>query len=149
MVMMGLGMGCISTPATESILLVLPPSSRVASLTADPTPARAGGTLGVAVVGSIFSSVYAAHLADSALARLPGGALATAQDSVGAAQSIAAQSAELQNAVRDSFMSGLSVASLVIGVLCLVAAAVAVRVLPGRQPAELVDDTEQPVPVTV
>jgi hypothetical protein len=41
------------------------------------------------------------------------------------------------------------VASLVIGVLCLVAAAVAVRVLPGRQPAELVDDIEQPVPVTV
>jgi predicted MFS family arabinose efflux permease len=149
MVMMGLGMGFISTPATESILLVLPPARAGVGSAVNDATRELGGTLGVAVVGSIFSSVYAAHLADSALARLPGGALATAQDSVGAAQSIAAQSAELQNAVRDSFMSGLSVASLVIGVLCLVAAAVAVRVLPGRQPADLVDDTEQPVPVTV
>ncbi len=149
MVMMGLGMGFISTPATESILLVLPPARAGVGSAVNDATRELGGTLGVAVVGSIFSSVYAAHLADSALARLPGGALETAQDSVGAAQSIAAQSAELQNAVRDSFMSGLSVASLVIGVLCLVAAAVAVRVLPGRQPAELVDDTEQPVPVTV
>jgi len=146
---MGLGMGLISTPATESILLVLPPARAGVGSAVNDATRELGGTLGVAVVGSIFSSVYAAHLADSALARLPGGALETAQDSVGAAQSIAAQSAELQNAVRDSFMSGLSVASLVIGVLCLVAAAVAVRVLPGRQPAELVDDTEQPVPVTV
>jgi hypothetical protein len=149
MVMMGLGMGFISTPATESILLVLPPARAGVGSAVNDATRELGGTLGVAVVGSIFSSVYATHLADSALARLPGNALATAQDSVGAAQVIAAQSAELQGAVRDSFMSGLSVASLVIGVLCLLAAAVAVRVLPGRLPAEPVHpvDTEQPVPV--
>jgi EmrB/QacA subfamily drug resistance transporter len=147
MVMMGLGMGFISTPATESILLVLPPARAGVGSAVNDATRELGGTLGVAVVGSIFSSVYAAHLADSALGRLPGSALATAQDSVGAAQTIAAGSPELQGAVRDSFMSGLSVSSLVIGVLCLAAAAIAVRVLPGRQ-AQTPADAEQPVLVS-
>jgi EmrB/QacA subfamily drug resistance transporter len=151
MVMMGLGMGFISTPATESILLVLPPARAGVGSAVNDATRELGGTLGVAVVGSIFSSVYAAHLADSALARLPGNALATAQDSVGAAQAIAAQSAQLQGAVRDSFMSGLSVASLVIGVLCLFAAAVSVRVLPGRVPTEpdVRENRPEPEPVPV
>ncbi len=151
MVMMGLGMGFISTPATESILLVLPPARAGVGSAVNDATRELGGTLGVAVVGSIFSSVYAAHLADSALGRLPGNALATAQDSVGAAQAIAAQSAQLQGAVRDSFMSGLSVASLVIGVLCLFAAAVSVRVLPGRLPTEpdVRENRPEPEPVPV
>ena len=68
MVMMGLGMGFISTPATESILLVLPPARAGVGSAVNDATRELGGTLGVAVVGSIFSSVYAAHLADSALA---------------------------------------------------------------------------------
>ena len=76
MVMMGLGMGFISTPATESILQVLPPSRAGVGSAVNDATRELGGTLGVAVVGSVFSSVYAAHLADGAWSRLPGGALA-------------------------------------------------------------------------
>ena len=93
MVMMGLGMGFISTPATESILQVLPPSRAGVGSAVNDATRELGGTLGVAVVGSVFSSVYAAHLADGAWSRLPGGALGEAQDSVGAATSIAVGSA--------------------------------------------------------
>ena len=64
MVMMGLGMGFISTPATESILLVLPPARAGVGSAVNDATRELGGTLGVAVVGSMFSSVYAAHLAD-------------------------------------------------------------------------------------
>ena len=88
MVLMGLGMGLITTPATESILLVLPPARAGVGSAVNDATRELGGTLGVAVVGSIFSSVYAAHLADGAFGRLPSGALASAQDSVGAARAI-------------------------------------------------------------
>ena len=72
MVMMGLGMGLISTPATESILLVLPPARAGVGSAVNDATRELGGTLGVAVVGSIFSSVFAAHLADGLFGRTPG-----------------------------------------------------------------------------
>src|SRR3954463_11222791 len=86
MVMMGLGMGLISTPATESILLVLPPARAGVGSAVNDATRELGGTLGVAVVGSIFSSVYAAHLADGLFGQQPAAALAQAQGSVRAAQ---------------------------------------------------------------
>ena len=71
MVLMGLGMGLISTPATESILLVLPPARAGVGSAVNDATRELGGTLGVAVVGSLFSSVYAAKLADGLFAKLP------------------------------------------------------------------------------
>src|SRR3954454_10719631 len=88
MVLMGLGMGLISTPATESILLVLPPARAGVGSAVNDATRELGGTLGVAVVGSLFASVYADHLAGGAFGRLPGAALSQAQDSVGAALAI-------------------------------------------------------------
>ncbi|MGA8245891.1 MAG: MFS transporter, partial [Nocardioides sp.] len=80
MVLMGLGMGLISTPATESILLVLPPARAGVGSAVNDATRELGGTLGVAVVGSVFSSVFGAHLASGAYAALPGGLLGRAQD---------------------------------------------------------------------
>ena len=92
MVLMGLGMGFISTPATESILLVLPPARAGVGSAVNDATRELGGTLGVAVVGSMFSRVYAAHLADGAWGALPGDVLDQAKDSVGAATAISAGS---------------------------------------------------------
>ncbi len=91
MVLMGLGMGLISTPATESILLVLPPARAGVGSAVNDATRELGGTLGVAVVGSLFSSVYAGHLADGAFAAMPGRVLAQSQDSVGVALHVAAR----------------------------------------------------------
>ncbi len=132
MVLMGLGMGLISTPATESILLVLPPARAGVGSAVNDATRELGGTLGVAVVGSLFASLYADHLADGAFGRLPGPALAQAQDSVGAALAISGGSPRLVVAMQDAFMSGLSVSCMVIGTLCLVGALGALVFLPGR-----------------
>jgi EmrB/QacA subfamily drug resistance transporter len=132
MVLMGLGMGFISTPATESILLVLPPSRAGVGSAVNDATRELGGTLGVAVVGSVFSSVYAAALRDGAWGQLPADVLARAEDSVGAATVIAGQQPELADAFRDAFMSGLHTGSLVIGLLCLAGAVVGAFALPGR-----------------
>jgi EmrB/QacA subfamily drug resistance transporter len=132
MILMGLGMGLISTPATESILLVLPPARAGVGSAVNDATRELGGTLGVAIVGSLFASVYAAHLADGLFGRRPAGTLAQAQDSVGAAQAIAAGSPGLTRAMQDAFMAGLSTSCVVIGVLCLAAALAAMAALPGR-----------------
>jgi EmrB/QacA subfamily drug resistance transporter len=132
MVLMGLGMGLISTPATESILQVLPPARAGVGSAVNDATRELGGTLGVAVVGSVFSSVYAAHLADGAFGRTPASALHQAQDSVGAAHAIAAGSPALVDAVQDAFMVGLHTGCVLVGLLCLVGAAAVAVALPGR-----------------
>jgi EmrB/QacA subfamily drug resistance transporter len=133
MILMGLGMGLISTPATESILLVLPPARAGVGSAVNDATRELGGTLGVAVVGSIFSSVYAARLADGSYSALPEATLARAQDSVGVAGALAARSPELVSSMQDAFLAGLHAGSLVVGVLCLVGAAAAAIALPGRE----------------
>jgi hypothetical protein len=143
MVMMGLGMGLISTPATESILLVLPPARAGVGSAVNDATRELGGTLGVAVVGSIFSSVYAAHLADGLLGRTPGVPLGQAQDSVGVAHAIASSRPALTSAVNDAFLAGLQTSCVVIGVLCLVGAVASFFALPGRVRPVV---TAEPVP---
>jgi EmrB/QacA subfamily drug resistance transporter len=132
MVMMGLGMGLISTPATESILLVLPPARAGVGSAVNDATRELGGTLGVAVVGSVFSSVFASHLASSGFSSLPAPVVAGAQDSVGVAQAVTAQNPQLVTAFQDAFLAGLSTACVVVGVLCLAAAVAAAFLLPGR-----------------
>ena len=132
MVMMGLGMGLITTPATESILLVLPPARAGVGSAVNDATRELGGTLGVAVVGSVFSSVYAAHLADGLFGRAPGVPLGEAQDSVGVAQAVAANSSALTGAMHDAFLAGLHTSCLLIGALCLLGALCAAFTLPGR-----------------
>src|SRR3954464_1181302 len=132
MVLMGLGMGLISTPATESILLVLPPARAGVGSAVNDATRELGGTLGVAVVGSIFSSVFAAHRADGLFGRTPNVPLGEAQDSVGVAQAVAAHSPALTSAMQDAFLAGLHTACIIIGLLCLVGALVSVFTLPGR-----------------
>jgi EmrB/QacA subfamily drug resistance transporter len=143
MILMGLGMGLISTPATESILLVLPPARAGVGSAVNDATRELGGTLGVAVVGSVFASVYAARLADGIFHSQPSAVLARAQDSVGAAQRVSAGSPRLTAALQDAFLAGLSTSCVVIGVLCLTGAVAAYLTLPGR-PAAV--DLPTPVP---
>jgi hypothetical protein len=146
LILMGLGMGLISTPATESILLVLPPARAGVGSAVNDATRELGGTLGVAVVGSLFASVYATHLADGLFGRLPSGTLTQAQDSVGAAMAITAGSPGLASAMQEAFMAGLHTSCVVIGVLCLVGALGATLALPGRLARVPVADA---VPATV
>ncbi|MCX6397184.1 MAG: MFS transporter [Propionibacteriales bacterium] len=132
MILMGLGMGLISTPATESILQVLPPARAGVGSAVNDATRELGGTLGVAVIGSVFSSTFAARLLDGPYGDLPDGQLAAAGESVGVAKAIGAGSPELTAAMRDAFMSGLHVSCLVIGLLCLFGAVAALIALPGR-----------------
>jgi hypothetical protein len=137
MILMGTGLGLTTAPATESILSVLPAAKAGVGSAVNDATREAGGTLGVAVIGSIFTSIYASHLASTSVAALPHGAARAARDSVGAAFSIAAHAApsvsnRLVYDVNTSFMHGFHLACLVAAGVCWLGALGALA-LPGRR----------------
>lgn len=71
MVLMGLWLGLVSTAATESILQVLPPARAGVGSAVNDATRELGGTLGVAVVGSVFSSIYAHRVGELLSGRVP------------------------------------------------------------------------------
>jgi EmrB/QacA subfamily drug resistance transporter len=131
MVIMGTGLGLTSTPATESILSVLPPAKAGIGSAVNDATREAGGALGVAVIGSVFNSVYQHQLAASPLRTLPADAYAAARDSVSEALAVA-RNADLARGVTNAFMDGLHFACVIAAAVCW-AGAVAALQLPGRQ----------------
>src|SRR2546427_374359 len=72
MVVYGTGMGLTSAPATEAIMGVVPRAKAGVGSAVNDATRLLGGTLGVAVIGSVYASIYASRLAD-ALAHGPPG----------------------------------------------------------------------------
>lgn len=107
------------------------------------TSRELGGTLGVAITGSIFISLYTPHLTDT-FTRIPGlvdalpsGVFGQAQDSVGAAYAVAQNSPtivqpQMLQAVSDSFMRGFGTACLVVSVVAFVGSLFALKFLPAQ-----------------
>ncbi|MFN8074430.1 MAG: MFS transporter [Kineosporiaceae bacterium] len=136
MVLLGLGLGMTTAPATESILSVLPAAKTGIGSAVNDATREAGGTLGVAVLGSVFTSLYADRLAGTAFGDLPAAARENAQDSVAGALALAARAGEqapvLAAAVDASFMSAFHVACVVGAGVCWLGVAGA-AFLPGRR----------------
>src|SRR5246500_2190822 len=89
MVLYGLGMGLPSAPATESIMgAVSRRKAGVGSAVNDSTRLL-GGTLGVAVIGSVYASLYASRLNGALPTGLPESITRTAHASVGGALTLA------------------------------------------------------------
>jgi EmrB/QacA subfamily drug resistance transporter len=83
MVLLGTGLGLTSAPATEAIMGVVPKEKAGIGSAMNDATRELGGTLGVAVIGSVFASLYAAGLALPA--GLPPRAAQAARESVGGA----------------------------------------------------------------
>lgn len=137
MLLLGLGLGCTTAPATESIMGSLSVDKAGIGSAVNDTTRELGGTLGVAVIGSVFSSVYVASLRDGpTFAALPPDAQAATQDSVAAAGAVAptlgANAPAYLTEVSDAFLSGLSVACLTVTAVTLAGSIFALRFLPAR-----------------
>ena len=63
MMLMAGGMGLVMAPATESIMGSLPRAKAGVGSAVNDTTRQVGGALGVAIIGSVMSSVYHARLA--------------------------------------------------------------------------------------
>jgi EmrB/QacA subfamily drug resistance transporter len=155
MVMMGTGLGLTTAPATESILSVLPPAKAGVGSAVNDATREVGGTLGVAIIGSVYTTLYASGLLHSGAGHLPPTALHTAQSSVGAGYAVAARvPAELHlpvlHSVQNAFMTGLHAGCLVAAGVCVVGV-IGAMALPGaRRTRAAVADTRlvpDPAPV--
>jgi EmrB/QacA subfamily drug resistance transporter len=141
MSLMATGLALTTGPATEAVMGALPRSRAGVGSAVNDTTREVGGTLGVAVVGSVMASLYASHLV-TALGRfgLPEDVVHAASRSVVAGLAVggqlpAAVRAPAAAAVRDAFMSGLWAGSLVAAGATGVAAVGALAFLPARRRA--------------
>ena len=78
MVLLGGGLGLTTAPATESIMGSLSADKAGVGSAVNDTTRELGGTLGVAIVGSVFASIYSGRLgSDATVSALPAEQFAT------------------------------------------------------------------------
>jgi EmrB/QacA subfamily drug resistance transporter len=152
MVVLGTGMGLTSAPATEAIMGVVPKAKAGVGSAMNDATRLLGGTLGIAVIGSVFASLYASRLGDLLPAAVPGRVVGPAQESVGAALGVAGEAGQaghpglaraIEEAANSAFFSGFHAGDLVAAGVAAVGAAVALALLPA-QPAAGAEDEESP-----
>jgi EmrB/QacA subfamily drug resistance transporter len=102
-VLMGAGMGLAGAPATESIMGSLPPERANIGSAVNDTTRELGGALGVAIVGSVMSSLYATEI-----------------------------SAVVAGPAREAFVHAMSRASALVALVAALGAFIAWRYLPAR-----------------
>jgi len=129
-------MGWVMAPATDAVVSAVP-AARSGVASAVNTVARmVSGALGVAVVGSLITSLYQDEL-EPATEALPEPAREAAQESVGAATAIAEKlpgdaGASLSAAASDAFAQAMGAGLLVAAALSGLAALLVARGLPSR-----------------
>ncbi|MER6980265.1 MFS transporter [Streptomyces carpinensis] len=90
LVILGLAIGLALSPCTDAIMGAFPESELGVGGAVNDTSLELGGSLGIAILGSLLSTSYSRHLSDAtAGSGLPASALSTAQDSVGAGYAVA------------------------------------------------------------
>jgi EmrB/QacA subfamily drug resistance transporter len=145
MVLYGIGMGLTSAPATEAIMGAVPTAKAGVGSAVNDATRLLGGTLGVAVIGSVYASLYTSHLGARLPGSLPSGLAHVAHSSVGAALGVAGKlaasgqatlAAGVSHAASSSFIDGLGLGCLVAGGVGLAGAAMAAWLLPSFPTAD-------------
>jgi DHA2 family multidrug resistance protein-like MFS transporter len=138
MVLLALGLSSISAPATEAVMGSVPDEQRGAAAGVNNTTRELGGTLGVAVFGSIFASAYAPKII-SAFRPLPipAGPKTEAHQSMAAALAVVKRAPHsvqplLQQVAFDAFHDGLRTACIAGAVVAAFGALGSWMLLPGR-----------------
>ena len=135
--LMSAGVGMTMPPATESIMGALPRAKAGVGSAVNDTTRQMGGALGVALIGSVVSAVYAGRVDSAAKAyHLTSQSLSQARSSLGGALRVAGtlgdQAESFSIAMKDSFVSGLSSGLRLASIVVVVAAFVVWRYLPAR-----------------
>ena len=145
MVLLGIGMGFTTAPATESLMGAVGLDQAGVGSAINDTTRELGSTLGVAVMGSVFASLFTGAFSGPAARIVPPGVLHQAHTSVGAALTSAGTlaahgatvaAATVHSLTTSGFFAGFHAACLVAAGVCLAGCAVSVRAVPAQPPAE-------------
>src|ERR1700759_922691 len=157
MVVLGTGMGLTSAPATEAIRGVVPKAKAGVGSAVNDATRLLGGTLGVAVIGSVYASLYAGRLTGALPAELPASLVRSTHASVGAALIVAGKLAHaghpllatgVHNAANSAFFQGFHVANYVAAGIAAAGAVMALALLPAQPTISRDDTPEGPAPGT-
>ena len=148
---LGLAMGSVMAPATDSVMGSVPPSKAGVASAMNDVTRQVGGALGVAIVGSLIGTIYTSQISDVAAA-LPPGVRVPVESSIGGANAVAARlssaaGADLTAAAADAFATALGYGLLVAAVVAFIGAGIVVWRLPARHVAAPVMDTPTVRPV--
>jgi EmrB/QacA subfamily drug resistance transporter len=138
MVLLAFGLSSITAPATEAVMGAVGPEQFGAAAAVNNTTRELGGTLGVAVFGSVFASSYAPKIiAAFRPLPIPAGPKAAAHESMAAAQAVIARAphgvqAGLLSVANGAFHSGLKTACLAGAGVALLGSVLVYKLLPGR-----------------
>ncbi|MFF6868861.1 MFS transporter [Streptomyces sp. NPDC085463] len=134
----GAGMAHIMPPVTVAIMQALPREKAGSGSAINNTFRQVGGALGVAVLGSVLSSVYRGEI-EGHLGGVPAALRATAGESVEATLAVAEKLGPagrgLVAPAHQAFLDAMHVTAIASAAIALVGAAVVAAFLPGRTPA--------------
>ena len=140
MMTLAVGFSLISSPSTSALMSTLSPSQIGAGAAVNETTRELGGTLGVAVVGSVFASIFGRRILEAlAPLSLSHHEVALAQSSMQAALHVvdalpAAAAPSVRHEVTQAFMAGFHRGCVVAAATSIVVAVIAFFYLP-RQSA--------------
>jgi hypothetical protein len=142
-VVFAVGMGLVIAPATASIMASVPKEKAGVGSAINDTTRQVGGALGVAILGSLFSSGYTSSLDGRVGTSLPATVVDPSRDSIGSALSIARglggpDGARLGDAARHAFIHGADLTCWVAAGVAVVGALIASTALPRHRRAPVV-----------
>jgi Na+/melibiose symporter-like transporter len=138
LMLMSAGMGLTMAPATDSVMGSLPLAKAGVGSAVNDTTRQVGGALGVAVIGSVLSSVYGTRIADFfAGTPAPPEVVEVAKSSLGGAMRVAstiggAQGAELLRVANQGFVDSFHTGAKVAAVATFLGVIVALVFLPAH-----------------
>jgi EmrB/QacA subfamily drug resistance transporter len=151
MVVLGTGMGLTSAPATEAIMGVVPKAKAGVGSAVNDATRLLGGTLGVAVIGSVYASLYASRLTSALPTGLPATVVRTAHGSVGAALTVSgkllhaghpALAVAIHNAAGSAFFGGFHAADYLAAGVAAAGAVMALALLPAHPTVSPADESQ-------
>ncbi|MEU6187559.1 MFS transporter [Nocardia sp. NPDC047038] len=142
LILLGLAIGLSVSPATDTIMDAFPERLLGVGGAVNDTSIELGGTLGIAIFGSVLASNYRDQIAPHIAGGLPAAAADTAKDSIGGALIVAEkighagmpeQAAQLVSAADAAFAHAVSHTSLIASIMLAVGTVAVAVLLPGRR----------------
>jgi hypothetical protein len=150
---LALAIGWIMGPATDSVMGAVPEEKAGVASAMNDVTRQVAGALGVAVIGSLVSSLYATRVED-ATAGLPPSAADAAGNSVGAAVAVAdrlpgSAGTALHHAAAGAYSDALGIGLLAAATAAFAGMLLVARFLPAHHRAPGTERASQPVGLAV
>ncbi|WTW94562.1 MFS transporter [Streptomycetaceae bacterium NBC_01309] len=136
----GIGMSLVMPPATNSVMASLPREKAGAGSAVTNTVRQVGGALGVAVLGSVLSSVYRDEIAGKGV---PKGADESIEATLGAAAHAGPTGAGWVDPAKDAFVQAMHYSALGSAIVGAIGAVVVFKWMPRKSVETAPDQPEQ------